>query len=66
MLGNKQGKQRLESVSDYVVFDVETTGISCQYDDVVEISALISIISLLFTIALPVKARILKRSKKHD
>ena len=40
MLGNKQGKQRLESVSDYVVFDVETTGISCQYDDVVELSAL--------------------------
>ena len=28
MLGNKQGKQRLESVSDYVVFDVETTVLS--------------------------------------
>ena len=40
MLGKKQGKQRLESVSGYVVFDVETTGISCQYDDVVELSAL--------------------------
>ena len=40
MIGKKQGKQRLESVSDYVVFDVETTGISCQYDDVVELSAL--------------------------
>ena len=40
MLGKKQGKQRLESVSDYVVFDVETTGISCRYDDVVELSAL--------------------------
>ena len=40
MLGKKQGKQQLESVPDYVVFDVETTGISCQYDDVVELSAL--------------------------
>ena len=40
MLSNKKGKLRLESVSDYVVFDVETTGISCQYDDVVELSAL--------------------------
>lgn len=40
MLGKKQGKQRLESISDYVVFDVETTGISCRYDDVVELSAL--------------------------
>ena len=40
MLGKKQGKQRLESVPDYVVFDVETTGISCRYDDVVELSAL--------------------------
>ena len=40
MLGKKQGKQRLESVSDYVVFDVETTGISCRYDEVVELSAL--------------------------
>ena len=40
MLGKKQGKQRLESISDYVVFDVETTGISCRYDEVVELSAL--------------------------
>ena len=40
MLGKKQGKQRLELVSDYVVFDIETTGISCRYDDVVELSAL--------------------------
>ena len=40
MLGKKQGKQRLESVPDYVVFDVETTGISCRYDEVVELSAL--------------------------
>ncbi|MCR5001920.1 MAG: topoisomerase DNA-binding C4 zinc finger domain-containing protein [Lachnospiraceae bacterium] len=40
MLGKKQGKQRLESVSDYVVFDVETTGISCRYDEIVELSAL--------------------------
>ncbi len=40
MLEKKQGKQRLEPVSDYVVFDVETTGISCRYDEVVELSAL--------------------------
>ena len=40
MLGKKQGKQRLETVSDYVVFDVETTGISCRYDEVVELSAI--------------------------
>ena len=40
MLGKKQGKQRLEPVSDYIVFDVETTGISCRYDEVVELSAL--------------------------
>lgn len=30
----------MEYFSDYVVFDLETTGISCNYDEVIEISAL--------------------------
>lgn len=39
MLGKTKGKQLLEYVPDYVVFDLETTGISCYKDSVVEISA---------------------------
>ena len=38
-LGKTKGKQLLEYVPDYVVFDLETTGISCYEDSVVEISA---------------------------
>ncbi len=40
MLANSTGKQLTESFSDYVVFDLETTGISCMQDRVVEISAI--------------------------
>ena len=39
MLGNKRGKQLNKYVSDYVLFDLETTGISCNYDEIIEISA---------------------------
>ena len=39
MLGKKKGKQRREYVRDYVLYDLETTGISSLYDEVVEISA---------------------------
>ena len=38
MLGKTKGKQLTEYLSDYVVFDLETTGISCYKDKVVEIS----------------------------
>ena len=40
MLGNEKGKKRTEHVSDYVVFDLETTGTSCLTDQVAEISAI--------------------------
>ena len=40
MLGNSKGTQKTEYFSDYVVFDLETTGISCIKDRVVEISAI--------------------------
>ena len=40
MLGKTKGKQLTEYLSDYVVFDLETTGISCYRDKVVEISGL--------------------------
>ncbi|MCR5738211.1 MAG: topoisomerase DNA-binding C4 zinc finger domain-containing protein [Lachnospiraceae bacterium] len=40
MLVNKPGKQLIKYVPDYVLFDLETTGISCKSDEVVEISAL--------------------------
>lgn len=40
MLGTKQGKRLGRYKKDYVVFDLETTGISPNYDEVVEISAL--------------------------
>ena len=40
MLSRKPGKKLNTYVSDYVVFDLETTGVSCNSDDVVEISAI--------------------------
>ena len=40
MLGNIPGKERRKYTSDYVVYDLETTGISCQRDEVIEISAI--------------------------
>lgn len=39
MLGNNRGNQKTEYIRDYVVFDLETTGTSCNKDKVVEISA---------------------------
>lgn len=39
MLGDKRGKKLLEYMGDYVVFDLETTGISAAYDQVIELSA---------------------------
>ena len=39
MLGNKQGKLINEYVEDYVVFDLETTGVLSNIDEVIEISA---------------------------
>ena len=39
MLGTNNGKKLDQYVTDYVVFDLETTGISCYNDQVVEISA---------------------------
>lgn len=39
MLGNNRGSQRNGYVSDYVLFDLETTGTSCYYDEIIEISA---------------------------
>ncbi|MBR6256926.1 MAG: hypothetical protein IKR23_06050, partial [Lachnospiraceae bacterium] len=38
LLGKTKGKQLNEHLSDYVIFDLETTGISCYRDQVVEIS----------------------------
>lgn len=39
MLGNTKGKLINQYIPDYVIFDLETTGISCRYDEVIEISA---------------------------
>ena len=39
MLSSTQGKNLNRYVPDYVLFDLETTGISCTSDDVIEISA---------------------------
>jgi DNA polymerase III epsilon subunit family exonuclease len=39
MLGTKKGRQLTNYVPDYVVFDLETTGISPKMDEVIEISA---------------------------
>lgn len=40
MLGNKRGRKIETYISDYVVFDLETTGISSSYDEVIEISGI--------------------------
>ncbi|MDO5154861.1 MAG: exonuclease domain-containing protein [Eubacteriales bacterium] len=40
MLGNKPGKQLNSYIPSYVLFDLETTGISSNYDEVIEISAI--------------------------
>ncbi len=37
---NKGGRVRNESLSDFVVFDLETTGINCNTDRIIEISAI--------------------------
>lgn len=39
MLANNTGKKIREAVSSYVIFDLETTGISPKTDEVIEISA---------------------------
>lgn len=39
MLGSVRGTNKTEYLHDYVVFDLETTGISCYTDRVIEISA---------------------------
>lgn len=39
MLGKTKGKLISQYVPDYVIFDLETTGISCNYDEIIEISA---------------------------
>lgn len=39
MLGNTKGKLINKHVPDYVVYDLETTGISSNYDEIIEISA---------------------------
>lgn len=39
MLGKTKGKAISHYVPDYVIFDLETTGISCNYDEIIEISA---------------------------
>lgn len=39
MLGNTKGRLINKYVPDYVLFDLETTGTSCNYDEVIEISA---------------------------
>ena len=40
MLGNTKGRLLNKYVPDYVLYDLETTGISCNYDEVIEISAI--------------------------
>lgn len=39
MLSKKTGKKRNDCIADYVLFDLETTGVSCMKDEVIEISA---------------------------
>ena len=39
MLGKVKGNKLFESIDDYVVFDLETTGCNCNRDCVIEISA---------------------------
>lgn len=38
MLGTTEGKKLTKYVSDYVIFDLETTGFSSEYDQITEIS----------------------------
>lgn len=38
-MSNQRGKQLNKYVPDYVLYDLETTGISANYDEVIEISA---------------------------
>lgn len=40
MLGNARGKYLRDYVSEYVVFDLETTGVSASHDAIIEISAI--------------------------
>lgn len=40
MLGTTRGKLLNQYIPDYVLYDLETTGISCNYDEVIEISAI--------------------------
>ena len=40
MLSEKPGRKLNTYVPDYVVFDLETTGVSYRFDEVVEISAI--------------------------
>ena len=40
MLSNIRGKRLNTYINNYVVFDLETTGVSCTYDRVIEISAI--------------------------
>lgn len=39
MLGSQQGKQLYEYVDNYVVFDLETTGLNPNWDTIIEVSA---------------------------
>lgn len=39
MLGDRRGNSLKDYVADYIVFDLETTGISPNYDSIIEISA---------------------------
>ena len=40
MTADNKGKRLVKYVPDYVVFDLETTGINCNSDDIIEISAI--------------------------
>ncbi len=40
MLGNSYGRRLEGYVPDYVIFDLETTGVSCRSDRIIEISAI--------------------------
>lgn len=40
MLSNTPGQKLNKFIPDYVIFDLETTGISCKSDEVIEISAI--------------------------
>lgn len=40
MLGTNKGKHTIEYIPDHVIFDLETTGINCHSDEVIEISAI--------------------------